>query len=758
MNTTRCRPSGRKAHGAARMLRHPSIKWQVFVAPLAVMLLLAIVALTSAVLLRSQGEAFREVVGESFDSATTVSRLSLKVAGIHSDVIRQIDLLRLEQNSDTLLEVRTSLPARFDEAESMLRNIETTTESVDPELVRHVGEFISIYRIVATRLTETGQFNPALVSSLMSHYSQLDGHIEELANETIKSAKDKQRRTDAFVAQSVRWLMAGTLVCLLLAGLLTWFIGRAISNPLTEMTAVMSRLAEGDYEVQIPAVDRHDEVGLMARAVEVFRRASMQLAHREAELARLVERLAATRDEAAAANRSKSAFLASMSHELRTPLNAILGYAQILQRDHSLGERQSAAIATIHNSGEHLLRLINDILDVSKIEAGKLDIYPGVVPLTGFFNEIGAIVGVKAEQKHLELTIDVAPELPAAVQADEKRLRQVLLNLLGNAVKFTEHGRIVLRVRRLDAPAGSARLRFEISDTGIGIGPQQLEAIFQPFEQAGDMRQRLGGTGLGLSISRQLLRLMGGDIEVRSMVGVGSTFSFELELPIASAGVAQVIAEPSIVGYEGARKKVLLVDDIIENRAVMRDLIGPLGFEVHEAAHGQEALALAPALRPDIILMDIVMPVMDGLEAIRRMRSTPVLAETPIIAISASVSKSDAERTRAAGADVFLSKPIVVDRLLSEMGRMLALTWIRQKPVAAVRTDAGPMVAPPKQEMGRLLELAKIGNMRDIRERAAAIAAQHEQYRPFADRLCALADGYQSKAILEMIHGYDTNR
>jgi CheY-like chemotaxis protein len=367
---------------------------------------------------------------------------------------------------------------------------------------------------------------------------------------------------------------------------------------------------------------------------------------------------------------------------------------------------------------------------------------------------------VKAEQKHLEVSTDIAPDLPTAVQADEKRLRQVLLNLLGNAVKFTDRGKVVLRVRRLETPASLARLRFEVCDTGIGISEQQLEAIFQPFEQAGDIRYRLGGTGLGLSISRQLLRLMGSDIEVKSEAGVGSTFSFELELPVSTGDVARSTVEPDIVGYEGLRKKVLVVDDIVENRAVMRDLIAPLGFDVNEAGNGQDALDRAAQLSPDLVLMDIVMPVMDGLEAIRRLRAWPLLAKTPIVAISASVSKSDAERTLAAGADVFLSKPVVVDRLLLEMGRMLGLTWIRERPDVAAKEDRniGPMVAPPPQEMRRLLELAKIGNMRDIRECAAAIGAQHAQYLPFAQRLCALADGYQSKAILELIHGYDPNR
>jgi signal transduction histidine kinase len=239
-----------------------------------------------------------------------------------------------------------------------------------------------------------------------------------------------------------------------------------------------------------------------------------------------------------------------MSHELRTPLNAILGYAQILGRDKNLGERQKGGLDTIRQSGEHLLALINDLLDLSKIEAGKLSLYPQAFNLPAFLDIICAIIRVRAEQKGLAFSLDVAPELPAGVRADEKRLRQVLLNLLGNAVKFTDHGQVVLHVRELAHSGGWATLRFEVEDSGIGIEPSQLEAIFQPFEQAGEVQRQQGGTGLGLSISRQLVHLMDSEIEVDSSPGHGSRFWFDITVPVEAESIASS-AMQALNGHEG---------------------------------------------------------------------------------------------------------------------------------------------------------------------------------------------------------------
>ena len=428
----------------------------------------------------------------------------------------------------------------------------------------------------------------------------------------------------------------------------------------------------------------------VVRALETSREAAV-LREREAQLARhrdelegqVRERTAElleAKERAEVASHAKSAFLARMSHELRTPLNAILGYAQLLKMNKDLSPRQLRGVDTIHLSGEHLLLLINDILDLARIEAGKVELAPAAVRLDRFLAGIVDIARVKVEERGVAFAFDAGASLPAAVLVDEQRLRQVLLNLLGNAAKFTDAGQVRLAVQRVDTgPAeatAAARLRFAIEDTGVGIQADQLEAIFQPFEQVGDPRRRVGGTGLGLAISRQLVRLMGGDIAVRSQPGAGSSFSFELDL--AAAELPPEAATPEqrrITGYDGPRRTLLVADDVASNRTLMRELLGAVGFAVREAADGQQAVAHAAQRDADLILMDLVMPGLGGLEAIRRIRALPAGAQVPIVVVSASASETERRQGLEAGADAFLRKPIDGPALLQEIGRLLALSW-----------------------------------------------------------------------------------
>ncbi len=477
--------------------------------------------------------------------------------------------------------------------------------------------------------------------------------------------------------------------------------------------------------------------------------------------------LAVAKERAETANQAKSTFLSNMSHELRTPLNSILGYAQILQR-RPLPTDIHKGITIIQQSGEHLLTLINDILDLSKIEAGKMELAPAPLHFPIFLRGIADIVRARAEAKYLTFNLIAPDELPAGILADETRLRQVLLNLLDNAVKFTDAGRVTLRVSGGQvvtpdsATSDTKSLCFEVQDSGIGIPPDQIERIFQPFEQAKDLLHLSKGTGLGLAISRQLVQLMGGDLHVQSELGQGSRFWFDVVLPVTSMGIAaHSITSPdrTITGYDGVRRVILVADDISLNRTMIVDLLQPLGFEIIEAENGQQAVALAQEKPPDLILMDRVMPVMDGFTAVQNMRQIPALQHIPIIAVSASVSEKHKAQSLAVGSSDFLSKPIRWPDLAALLEKHLHLEWIYEEtekvvpPAIHSRPPAG-LVPPPQEEIAILYELALMGNMRRIEERAAYIETLGEQYGPFVQKLQQLAADFDGKAIQTLVKQY----
>lgn len=464
------------------------------------------------------------------------------------------------------------------------------------------------------------------------------------------------------------------------------------------------------------------------------------------------------------ANQAKSEFLSNMSHELRTPLNGILGYAQILGRDPQTTAKQHKGVDIIRDSGEHLLLLINDILDISKIEARKLELDPKPVHLHAFLTGLTGMMALRAQQKGLRFVSEVADDLPTvtvtgavqAVLADEKRLRQVLINLLGNAVKFTEQGSVMLRVTidENDSPASSQLLtpiRFEVEDTGVGMTAVDMARIFQPFEQVGDKTSRAEGTGLGLAISQQLVTAMGGEIQVRSQLGQGSCFWFTVELPLVEEVVETAVSPPQqqIIGYAGPRCRLLVADDKPQNRGVLLGLLEPLGFEVTTVDNGQTALEAAMVDPPDLILIDLVMPVMDGLTAVKQMRRQPALQQLPIIAVSASVLGEARQRSAAAGCNAFLPKPIDVDDLLTQLAVHLQLEWCYEATVEETAVDIanGATGVPSPDLLEALYELTMMGDMLGLQTEAERLQEADSSLQVFAQRLYTLAGAFDDEAI-----------
>ncbi len=501
-----------------------------------------------------------------------------------------------------------------------------------------------------------------------------------------------------------------------------------------------------------------------AQLLEQEKQQQQELIHKNAALAQ-------TKQEAELANRSKSLFLANMSHELRTPLNGILGYSQILQRTKTLSPENHKGVRIITDCGKHLLSLIEDLLDLSKIEVKQMELQTADIYLPDFLEELVSHYQLKVKQKELTFFHHIPSTLPKAIHTDAKRLRKVLMNILDNAITYTHQGSITFSAECMSCPPGATpgtdqiqRLRFKVVDTGVGIAPEELAKIFSPFEQGGAISRRRKGTGLGLAVSQKIMALLGGEIQVQSRLQTGSLFSIVMDVPVISNHhfTQRVRDSSTIVGYRGEQKTLLVVDDQRTNREVLGDVLGKLGFKVLKACDGKEGLEMALHFRPHFVLVDLIMPVMDGLDMIRALRAIPELQALPVIAASASVSAQDQKRSHAAGGNAFIAKPIQLDQLFHLLQEHLHLEWIEQRSLDLQQPPPVlDFILPTLTQLKPLHHLAQKGSIYEILDSLETLEQSDKALHPFCNYLTHLIDELQVnqlKAFLKRALEQSRNR
>jgi signal transduction histidine kinase/DNA-binding NarL/FixJ family response regulator len=574
--------------------------------------------------------------------------------------------------------------------------------------------------------------------------------------------------TKRFVAEAGRKLLAPfatitLMVALVLVVLSNLMVRLFLNKPIEALNRIAKPYADGIYDSPMPELPYLEFRTFGTTLAQMGETIKVQMAelrthrdHLEEMVRQRTRELTAAKEQAERANRAKSVFLANMSHELRTPLNAVLGFSQLMRNDPEATREQRKHLGIITRSGTHLLNLINNVLDISKIESGRVELEEAPLDLYPLLQEIQSLMNVRAAEKELYFSAEQPVDLPRFVTLDGGKLRQVLINLIGNAIKYTASGGVRLRASAIaTGQPDRPRLRFEIVDCGPGIAEANRTRIFLPFVQLANQPLAGTGTGLGLAISKQYVELMGGVIGVASEPGQGSVFWFEIPATLPPAGDQPVVNQRGrVVGLaEGQRRyRLLIAEDQQENRLLLRKLLEPLGFAVREAENGEEAVAICEEWRPDLIFMDIRMPVMDGLEATRRIKSSATGASPRIVAVTAHALEEERREILAAGCDDLIRKPYEFADILDSLTKNLGARFVYAEeaaPVAVVRKlDAAALAGLP-QELLHGLEQA-LGRI-DAEAVGRVIAAIRAHDPSVADALAVEARNLQFGRVLRLL-------